>query len=56
MTVRVMDSRENPPGAEQLPSGVELHTGSFNPEWLNQADLIVCNPGIALQRQKYNKR
>ncbi|NOI22971.1 UDP-N-acetylmuramoyl-L-alanine--D-glutamate ligase [Vibrio mediterranei] len=48
VTVRVMDSRENPPGAEQLPEGVELHAGSFNTEWLSQADLIVCNPGIAL--------
>ncbi len=48
LTIQVMDSRENPPGAEQLPQGVALHTGSFEADWLMQADLVVCNPGIAL--------
>ncbi|GMQ45508.1 UDP-N-acetylmuramoyl-L-alanine--D-glutamate ligase [Vibrio sp. 10N] len=48
LTIQVMDSRDNPPGAEQLPEGVALHTGSFEADWLMQADLVVCNPGIAL--------
>ncbi|MBY8106694.1 UDP-N-acetylmuramoyl-L-alanine--D-glutamate ligase [Vibrio fluvialis] len=48
VTVRVIDTREAPPGQEQLPTGVELHSGSWNVEWLLAADLIVANPGIAL--------
>ncbi|CAH0527080.1 UDP-N-acetylmuramoyl-L-alanine--D-glutamate ligase [Vibrio hippocampi] len=48
VTVRVMDSRDNPPGKDELPSNVALHSGSFNLEWLLNADLVVCNPGIAL--------
>ncbi|MBY6198638.1 UDP-N-acetylmuramoyl-L-alanine--D-glutamate ligase [Vibrio hangzhouensis] len=48
VTIRVMDSRTAPPGADQLAENIELHTGSFEEQWLMQADLIVCNPGIAL--------
>ncbi|GAL24041.1 UDP-N-acetylmuramoylalanine-D-glutamate ligase [Vibrio variabilis] len=48
IAIKVMDSRDNPPGAEQLPTDVALHTGSFESEWLLSADLVVCNPGIAL--------
>lgn len=46
--VKVIDTRANPPGAEQLPAGVELHAGGWNMEWLLAADLIVASPGIAL--------
>ncbi|MGF1747377.1 UDP-N-acetylmuramoyl-L-alanine--D-glutamate ligase [Vibrio cionasavignyae] len=48
LRIRVMDSRTQAPGAGELPDGVELHCGSFNQQWLNEADLVVCNPGIAL--------
>ena len=48
LTVRVIDTRENPPGREKLDPTVELHTGSWNKEWLLGADLVVVNPGIAL--------
>ncbi|MEZ9057114.1 UDP-N-acetylmuramoyl-L-alanine--D-glutamate ligase [Vibrio pelagius] len=47
-TVRVIDTRDNPPGNESLPDGVALHSGSWQNEWLAQADLVVANPGIAL--------
>jgi UDP-N-acetylmuramoylalanine--D-glutamate ligase len=48
LSVRVIDTRDNPPGKEKLNSDIELHTGSWNTDWLYQADLIVANPGIAL--------
>ncbi len=48
VTVRVIDTRETPPGAESLPAQVELHAGSWNTLWLQEADLVVANPGIAL--------
>ncbi|SIO05959.1 UDP-N-acetylmuramoyl-L-alanine--D-glutamate ligase [Salinivibrio sp. ES.052] len=47
--IRVMDSRAQPPGQDQLPDNVALHTGSWLPQWLADADLVVANPGISLQ-------
>ncbi|KJY71717.1 UDP-N-acetylmuramoyl-L-alanine--D-glutamate ligase [Vibrio nigripulchritudo] len=48
LNIRVIDTRENPPGLERLADSVELHSGSWNEQWLADADLIVANPGIAL--------
>ncbi|MGR5211427.1 UDP-N-acetylmuramoyl-L-alanine--D-glutamate ligase [Vibrio rotiferianus] len=48
LTVKVIDTRATPPGAERLPGQVELHSGGWNTEWLAEADLVVTNPGIAL--------
>ena len=48
LDIRVIDTRENPPGSEQLPQGIALHSGSWNLNWLLDADLVVANPGIAL--------
>ncbi|MCS0446452.1 UDP-N-acetylmuramoyl-L-alanine--D-glutamate ligase [Vibrio diabolicus] len=48
LVVKVIDTRVNPPGAERLPEGVQLHSGGWNTDWLSDADLIVINPGIAL--------
>ncbi|MDD1782261.1 UDP-N-acetylmuramoyl-L-alanine--D-glutamate ligase [Enterovibrio sp. ZSDZ35] len=47
-TIRVIDTRTNPPGAEQLPANVALHAGGWNMEWLLTADQIVASPGVAL--------
>lgn len=47
-TVKVIDTRATPPGAEQLPKDVALHAGGWNMDWLLSADLIVASPGIAL--------
>ncbi|CZF78269.1 UDP-N-acetylmuramoyl-L-alanine--D-glutamate ligase [Grimontia marina] len=47
-TVKVIDTRANPPGAEQLPKNVALHAGGWNMDWLVSADQIVASPGIAL--------
>ncbi len=47
----VMDSRDNPPNIEDLKqdfADVPYHFGSFNSEWLNQAEQIIVNPGIAV--------
>ncbi|MCL4169142.1 UNVERIFIED_CONTAM: hypothetical protein GTU68_030846, partial [Idotea baltica] len=46
--VKVIDTRELPPGKESLPESVELHSGSWNSQWLAEADLVIANPGIAL--------
>jgi UDP-N-acetylmuramoylalanine--D-glutamate ligase len=48
LTVRVIDTREAPPGKDKLPPGIELHAGGWNTKWLLNADLVVVNPGIAL--------
>lgn len=48
VNLRVIDTRQNPPGADKLPKNVPLHTGSLNLEWLLSADLIVISPGLAL--------
>ncbi len=48
LQVKVIDTRANPPGAEDLPEDVALHTGSWRTDWLLEADLVVTNPGIAL--------
>ncbi|HCM0978619.1 TPA: UDP-N-acetylmuramoyl-L-alanine--D-glutamate ligase [Vibrio parahaemolyticus] len=48
LTVKVIDTRDNPPGAERLPEQVELRSGGWNTQWLAEADLVVTNPGIAL--------
>ncbi|KAE9541962.1 UDP-N-acetylmuramoyl-L-alanine--D-glutamate ligase [Ursidibacter maritimus] len=47
-TVRVIDTRANPAGADKLPSDIALHTGSLKLDWLLSSDLIVISPGIAL--------
>lgn len=47
-TIQVIDTRINPPGEDQLPSGVALHKGSMNQDWLCDAQMIVVSPGIAL--------
>ncbi|WP_300175397.1 UDP-N-acetylmuramoyl-L-alanine--D-glutamate ligase [uncultured Aliivibrio sp.] len=48
LIVKVIDTRETPPGQEQLPEQVELYSGGWQQDWLLDADLIVTNPGIAL--------
>lgn len=45
---RVMDTRFNPPGLEQLPGDVEHCLGELNTQWLSTANLIVVSPGVAL--------
>jgi UDP-N-acetylmuramoylalanine--D-glutamate ligase len=50
-TVRVADTRADPPFAEQLRSElptVELHTGAFREESFAQVDLLAVSPGVAL--------
>lgn len=48
VTPRVMDTRQVPPGLDNLPEAVERHLGSLNDEWLLNADLIIASPGMAL--------
>ncbi|WP_333892792.1 UDP-N-acetylmuramoyl-L-alanine--D-glutamate ligase [Atlantibacter subterraneus] len=48
VTPRVMDTRQAPPGLDNLPETVERHLGSLNDEWLLNADLIIASPGMAL--------
>lgn len=46
--VRVIDTRQNPAGADKLPKAIPLHTGGLNLEWLLTSDLIAISPGLAL--------
>ncbi|MCT8248556.1 UDP-N-acetylmuramoyl-L-alanine--D-glutamate ligase [Proteus faecis] len=48
ITPKVIDTRQKPGGLDKLPVDVEYHTGSFHQAWLNDADLIISSPGIAL--------
>ncbi|MCQ1057188.1 UDP-N-acetylmuramoyl-L-alanine--D-glutamate ligase [Photobacterium sp. DNB23_23_1] len=48
LDIKVIDTREHPPGREQLPESVALCSGQWQMEWLMAADLIVSSPGIAL--------
>ncbi|KUI98572.1 UDP-N-acetylmuramoyl-L-alanine--D-glutamate ligase [Vibrio sp. MEBiC08052] len=48
IAVKVIDTRDNPPGLSELPTGIECHQGGWCSEWLAAADLVVINPGIAL--------
>mgnify|MGYP002607692036 FL=1 len=47
--IRVIDTRQHPAGAEQLPKNVPLHTGSLNQQWLLESDIIVISPGLAVK-------
>ncbi|HDR1418487.1 TPA: UDP-N-acetylmuramoyl-L-alanine--D-glutamate ligase [Pasteurella multocida] len=46
---RVIDTRTQPAGAEQLAKNVPLHTGSLNQQWLLESDLIIISPGLAVK-------
>ena len=46
--VNVIDTRAHPPGSEALPKHIDLHCGGWNESWLQQADLVVINPGVSL--------
>ena len=51
MPFRVIDTRENPPGIDELQEQypeIDVHTGSFNREWMLEADELIVSPGIAL--------
>lgn len=48
VTPRVMDTRQAPPGLDNLPETIERHLGSLNDAWLLDADLIIASPGMAL--------
>ena len=48
LTIKVIDTRDKPPGSESLPKNVELVCGGWPESWLIDVDLIVVNPGIAL--------
>ena len=47
-TIKVIDTRSSPPGKDQLPPNIALHTGSWNKEWIFDASLIVVSPGVPL--------
>lgn len=45
---KVIDTRQQPNGLEQLDKRVLCHTGDLNVDWILAADLIVASPGIPL--------
>lgn len=46
--IKVIDTRQTPPGQDKLPPQVALCSGQWNMDWLLAADLIVASPGVAL--------
>ncbi|MGC3835841.1 hypothetical protein ACPSKX_17190 [Moritella viscosa] len=44
----VVDSRDAPPGQDELPAQVTLYKGGLHPEVLLQAKQLVVSPGIAI--------
>ncbi|OBT07342.1 UDP-N-acetylmuramoylalanine--D-glutamate ligase [Vibrio sp. UCD-FRSSP16_10] len=55
LTIKVIDTRENPTGAEHLSDDIPLFSGGLNQQWLEHADLIVASPGIALATPELQK-
>ncbi len=52
LTVRVADTRANPPGVDALRANVpaaELRTGAFNSSLLDDVAQVVISPGLSLQ-------
>ncbi|WOE30661.1 MULTISPECIES: UDP-N-acetylmuramoyl-L-alanine--D-glutamate ligase [unclassified Acinetobacter] len=47
--VAVTDSRENPPGHDQIPRDIQRHFGCLDTELLLQAEEIVVSPGLDLK-------
>ena len=47
--VAVTDSRETPPGHDQIPAGVRTSFGKLDTELLLQAEEIILSPGLAPQ-------
>ena len=47
--VAVTDSRETPPGHDQIPAGVKTSFGKLDSELLQQAEEIILSPGLAPQ-------
>ena len=45
---KVIDTRLQPQGLEQLDERVDYHLGELKIDWLLAADLIIVSPGIAL--------
>lgn len=46
--IKLIDTRDNPKGSEELPSNVEFHFGGWRLDWVLESSLIIANPGIAL--------
>ncbi len=44
----VVDSRDAPPGQDELPAQVTLYKGGLHPEILLQAKQLIVSPGIAI--------
>ena len=51
----VVDSRENPPSVEELPSETLHHFGDFDTPWLILAKQLIVNPGIAISTPQISK-
>ncbi|MDU8924109.1 UDP-N-acetylmuramoyl-L-alanine--D-glutamate ligase [Pasteurellaceae bacterium LIM206] len=47
--IRVIDTRAQPAGVEQLAADIPLHTGSLNQRWLLDSDMIVISPGLSVK-------
>lgn len=54
----VVDSREDPPGADELKrdyAEIPYHFGDFDTSWLIRSKQLVVNPGIAIETKEIQK-
>lgn len=47
-SLAVFDTRTNPPYADDLPGGIDLHLGPFNADLFKQYDILVVSPGLSV--------
>lgn len=46
VSLQIIDTRQNPPGVDDLPENIPLHTGDLNKQWMMNSDIIIVSPGI----------
>jgi UDP-N-acetylmuramoylalanine--D-glutamate ligase len=59
MAVRALDTREQPPGIEQLRADypqVPLHTGGFREDWMKQAARLIVSPGVPVRTAEISRQ
>jgi UDP-N-acetylmuramoylalanine--D-glutamate ligase len=51
----VIDTRQNVPNLEEVEGKLPIHTGSFNQEWMNNADLLIVSPGVDIRQPEFKQ-
>jgi UDP-N-acetylmuramoylalanine--D-glutamate ligase len=54
-TIKVIDTRDNPPNIDNVDSSCQIHLGGFNQQWLNNADTIIVSPGVDIRQDEFKQ-